>query len=111
MSKADRRLAGAQRLQVAQAALMQGLLVVLLLGLALFYRDDLQTALLCVVFALVPAAWGFAIWDAQKRDAAARAAGTWSRAGDDALKRRTYGILATALVVAVGLAAMVYVLL
>lgn len=108
MSKADRRLAGARRMQVAQAALMQGLLVIILLGLAVVYRADLQTALLCVVFAIVPAAWGLAIWDAQKRDASARASGTWTKASDEALKRRTYGILATAMVVAVGLAAAVY---
>lgn len=108
MSKADRRLAGARRLQVAQAALLQGMLVVLLLGLAFVYRDDLEAALLCLAFAIVPAAWGFAIWDAQKRDAAARANGTWTREADEVLKRRTYGILATSMVVAVGLAALVY---
>lgn len=110
MSKADRRLSGARRVQVAQAALMQGMLVVLLLGLALLNRNDARTALLCLAFAIVPAAWGFAIWDAQKRDAAARAAGAWTKAGDDALKRRTYAILAGSMVLAVALAAAIYVL-
>jgi hypothetical protein len=111
MSKADRRLGGARRAQVAQAVLMQAMLGVLLLGLAILYRGDQKRMLLCIAAAIVPAAWAYAMWDAQARDARIRAAGAWTKGSDDRLKRRTYTILgvSVALWLALSVAILVFV--
>lgn len=93
-----------RRLRVLQALLMQGGILVILLGLAWLQRRDPQALALYLATLIVPLGWGYAFWSAHQREEAARRDGRWSKESDAREKKRTFGILGVVLVTWVVLA-------
>ena len=85
--------AGVQRLRVMQLLLMQGVLALLLLGMAFVSRDDPSTMALFLWTLLVPAGFGFVYGRAYQRQEKARREGLWSRDWDKKETTRGYSAL------------------
>lgn len=90
-----------------QAMFFQASLAVLLLAFLLFSWGDRKGMLLFGVTLLIPIGWGWAFWDAYRRDDRARAEGRWSKEVDAAERKRVFGRLAILFVVWLVLAALV----
>lgn len=73
--------------------MMQGLVAVLLVGLAYLSRSDAQMARIYLASILIPVGWTGAIWTAFTRGEAARREGTWTKEWDAKERNRTYGIM------------------
>lgn len=77
--------------------MMQGLIAVLLLGLAYLTRSDPQTAWIYLATLVVPVAWAGAIWGAFTRGEAARQDGSWTKDFDRKERNRTYAVMGGAI--------------
>lgn len=96
--------AGPRRYSVVYTLVMQGTLVLLLIGLMWFQRDDRKAVLQSASFLVIPVAWAFAVWTAWRREEAARSEGAWGRERAQVEKKRTTGIMGGAVLAAVVLA-------
>lgn len=90
---------GIQNLQYAGFLGLQGLLVVILLGLAFVFRHDARSLTLCLITLIVPVGWTVAFGLVQRRIAAARRAGTWSATWEAAQTKRAMGAFGVIMVV------------
>lgn len=86
--------AAARRVRVMQLLVMQGVLAVLLLGLAFLSRDDPRTLALCLWTLLVPAGFAYAYGSANARHDRARRDGTWTKEWEKKETSRGFSILA-----------------
>ena len=73
------RDAGARRLRVMHALIMQGVIAVVLLGMIWFSRDQPRWIALYVATLIVPAGWSFTLWTALSREESARREGRWTK--------------------------------
>lgn len=101
------REAGTRKARVAQALVMQGGLIVILLALAWFERNDRQSLLLYLSTLVIPVGWGYAFWSAHQWEESARREGRWTREADAAQRKKTFGLMGGLVVVWVALAMLV----
>lgn len=100
-----------RRARFLQAMFFQGALAVILLTFVLLSWGDAKGMALFGVTLLIPLGWGWAFWDAYRRDDGARREGRWSKDTDAAERKRVFGRLGAIFVVWLVLAGIVVVFL
>jgi hypothetical protein len=76
-----------------QLLVMQGVIALLLLGMALLARDDPRTLALCLWALVVPAGFAYGFGSANARHDKARREGTWTKEWEKKENRRGVSIL------------------
>ena len=73
------RDAGPRRLRVMHSLIMQGVIAVVLLGMAWFSRGEPRWLTLYLATLIVPAGWAYTVWTALGREETARREGRWTK--------------------------------
>lgn len=105
------RSAPVRRARVLQALLFQAGLAVILVTFLLLSWGDVQGMLLFGTTLLIPVGWGWAFYDAYRRDEAAREEGRWTRETEKAERKRVFTRLGALFAVWLVLAALIVLLL
>lgn len=84
---------GPRRLRVMQSLVMQGIIALVLLGMAWFSRDETRWLALYLVTLVVPVGWALVLWNALGREEKARDAGSWTKEMAASERKRGQGML------------------